>query len=85
MVTARNNVGESDFSDQVTILAAVKPDPPHSIVRDDALTTKTQIAFSWSYPLDDGSNTVTDYRIYIFYDALLDLAMSTQYSVTATN
>ena len=32
-------------------------------MRNDALTTKTQVAFSWSAPPDDGGSTVLDYSI----------------------
>jgi hypothetical protein len=43
----------------------VVPDPPTTFVRNDSQTTKTQVAFSWSAPANDGGDVVVDYLIEI--------------------
>ena len=44
-------------------IADVEPDAPTSFVRNDAMTSKSQVAFSWSAPAVDGGDTVIDYAI----------------------
>ena len=65
-VTAINDIGSSIVSSvgiATMPIADVSPDPPNSFIRNDASTTKTQIAFSWSAPMNDGGDTVVDYAI----------------------
>ena len=55
-----------DFSEDsvpFTIIAATKPDEPTTFVRDENLTTKTQVAFSWSPPSNTGALPLIDYEI----------------------
>ena len=52
-----------DSNPAYQIIAASKPDPPISFVRNEALTTKTQVAFSWSEPVSNGGSPVIDYLI----------------------
>ena len=60
---ARNSIGISSYSTAFTILAAISPDEPTSFVRNESLTTKTQVAFSWSAPSDNGGSSVIDYAV----------------------
>jgi hypothetical protein len=63
IVRAVNSIGKSTNSIFYGVIAAARPDPPISFVRNDALTTKTQVAFSWSSPPDNGGSAVLDYTI----------------------
>ena len=63
IVRAVNSIGESSNSIFYGVIAAGLPDPPISFVRNEALTTKTQVAFSWSSPPDNGGSPVLDYTI----------------------
>ena len=60
---ARNSVGYSSYSTPFTILAAIIPDEPINFERDEGLTSKTQVAFTWSAPSDNGGSAVIDYAI----------------------
>ena len=65
-VTAINDIGSSTVSSSgITVMpiAPVKPDPPTTLVRDEGLTTKTQVSFTWSAPANDGGSIVIDYAI----------------------
>ena len=50
IVRAVNSVGVSANSAQYSVIAATVPNPPTSFVRNNLLTTKAQVAFSWSSP-----------------------------------
>jgi len=62
------------------------PDAPVSLANDPAVTTDTQIRFTWSAGASDGGNAVIDYAVY--YDqgtdsfALLDGAVTNQFYLT---
>ena len=62
------------------------PDAPVSLANDPAVTTDTQIRFTWSAGASDGGNAVIDYAVY--YDqgtdsfALLDGAVTDQFYLT---
>ena len=60
---SRNSVGYSTYSSPFTIVAATKPDVPTSFLRNESSTTKTQVAFSWNAPSDNGGSSVIDYAI----------------------
>ena len=66
-VTAINDLGDSTTSAQsiaVTMpIADVEPDAPTALTRDDVSTTKTQVAFTWTAPVNDGGDTVIDYKV----------------------
>ena len=66
-MTAINSLGESVTSaESIAVLmpvADVEPDAPTTLTRNDASTTKTQVAFTWSAPVIDGGDTVIDYKI----------------------
>ena len=44
-------------------IADVIPDPPTTFIRNEVLTSKSQVAFSWSAPVSDGGDTVIDYSV----------------------
>lgn len=62
-VRAINAIGESSDSLAYSVIAATTPDPPNTFVRDNAQTTKTQVAFNWQAPPSDGGSPVIDYTI----------------------
>lgn len=66
-VQARNDVGLSDFSLSLSILAATFPDTPINLARDDLETTATQIGLTWSKGLSNGGTPILDFRV--LYDA----------------
>ena len=90
-VRARNSIGLSSYSPAFTILAAISPDEPTSFVRNESLTTKTQVAFSWSAPSEDGGSTVIDYSIEMddnnsgSYTEIATGVTSTSYTKTGLN
>lgn len=55
--------GYSDFSNQVTILAAAVPDPPVDLASDADLTDETQITVTWNDGASDGGSPILDYRV----------------------
>ena len=59
-VTAINQVGTSDCSDTITVMAASAPSAPSSFSTDAQSTTS--ITISWVEP-DDGGTSITDYEI----------------------
>ncbi len=44
-------------------MAATVPYPPIAFTRNDTNTSRTQIAFSWTAPANNGGSTVTGYEI----------------------
>ena len=44
---SRNSIGLSVYSSPFTIKAAITPDEPTTLSRNDGSTTKTQVAFTW--------------------------------------
>ena len=66
-LTAINNIGSSPVSSESSSvlmpIADVRPDPPTTFIRNEVLTTKSQVAFSWNAPAFDGGDTIIDYAI----------------------
>ena len=62
-VKARNVIGFGSLTSAFTIVAAVVPDVPTTLTRDNINTTKTQVAFTWLAPADNGGIAVIDYSI----------------------
>ena len=44
-------------------IADVEPDAPTALTLNSASTTKSQAAFTWSAPVNDGGDTVIDYKV----------------------
>lgn len=63
IVRAINSVGKSASSAHYTVIAATAPNAPSGFVRDNNLTTKTQVAFSWSPPTSDNGSPILDYTV----------------------
>lgn len=64
VIRTRNSIGASSDSAQHSIIAATAPDAPHQFVRDDTLTSTSQVSFSWSPPpYNGGSRATTTYMI----------------------
>jgi len=47
-VSAINNIGEGELSDPYSIVAASVPDAPIRLARNDVLTNKEVISFTWA-------------------------------------
>ena len=62
-VQARNIVGVGSLTSAFSIVAAVVPGVPTSLTRDNVNTTKTQVAFTWLAPADNGGIAIIDYSI----------------------
>ena len=63
IVRAVNIVGASSNSAQYSIIGATVPNPPTSFIRNNLLTTKSQVAFSWTAPTSNGGSSVSEYSI----------------------
>ena len=62
-VQARNVIGVGSLTSAFSIVAAVVPSVPTTLTRDNVNTSKTQVAFIWSAPTDNGGVAVIDYSI----------------------
>ena len=58
---AHNSIGYSDFSPSHTVVAADPPSQPDAPVKDQSQTTTSQIAVTWSAPLDNRGSAITSY------------------------
>ena len=56
-------IGVGSLTSAFSIVAAVVPSVPTSLTRDNVNTSKTQVAFIWSAPTDNGGVAVIDYSI----------------------
>ena len=63
IVRAKNSLGKSANSTPYSVLAATVPSAPSGFVRNNFLTTKTQVAFSWTVPSSNGGTPVLDYTV----------------------
>lgn len=61
-VRARNSVGYSVSSSEVSILCARAPDAPVSVSRNSLTTTSTQIGITWVAGFN-GASPIIDYRV----------------------
>ncbi len=63
-MAAINSVGTSLTSSTLSILAATKPDPPLALTTDNANTNVSQVAFSWTEPVNNSGTPITGYKVY---------------------
>jgi titin len=70
-VSAVNTIGESDLSEGYLVVAATIPDMPTLLTRNEIITTKTTLSFTWSVGVSDGGSPVIDYRVQ--YDQSMDV------------
>ena len=61
-VLATNEIGNSNFSDTVSFIAAEVPGTPRSVAKVSA--DASQITLSWLEPLVNGDSPVINYRVY---------------------
>jgi hypothetical protein len=62
-VQARNSVGFSIDSAELSVLAAKLPNAPINLVNDPTKTTAYQVGFSWSDGAYNGGSPVIDYQV----------------------
>jgi hypothetical protein len=62
-VQARNTIGIGLLTSAFSIVAATVPSDPTALTRDNANTSKTQVAFSWTAPSETGGLAIIDYTI----------------------
>ena len=62
-ICAVNGLGEGETSDPFLVVAATKPDAPIQLKRDDYLSSREIIAFSWSQGSGNGGSSIIDYRV----------------------
>lgn len=64
--SATNIHGESELSDETSILLAEVPTEPHNLMRIDKDSLPAgEIRVTWTLPLDEGGDPVTGYRLYL--------------------
>lgn len=62
-VTARNTVGDSLYSQELSILAAKLPDAPINLSNVPGITTSYQIGLIWENGPYDGGSPEIDYEV----------------------
>jgi hypothetical protein len=62
-VSAVNSLGEGELSDPFLVVAAAVPDAPIQLTRDNYLSSREVIAFSWSEGTGNGGSSIIDYRV----------------------
>ena len=58
-------MGDGQFSSELAVIAATVPLKPTALIRDEAETSKTSVAISWTAPADDGGSDLIDYTVEI--------------------
>jgi hypothetical protein len=82
-VEARNIVGYSLYSAEITELAAQIPDAPTGLANVPSKTLATQIGLSWLAPAFEGGSTLIDYSIW--YDNASNGATFTEFASGITD
>lgn len=62
-VQSRNDVGFSDYSAEIAVIASTYPKAPVGLLVDRVATTANQIGFTWSNGDSNGGSPILDYRI----------------------
>ena len=62
-IQARNVIGLSVLSSEVSILCARIPDAPTTLANALAVTSDVQIGLSWADGLTNGGSTILDYKV----------------------
>jgi hypothetical protein len=63
-VTARNAVGDSEYSEVICIRAAELPEAPINLANIPGQTTASQIGVEWTEGLYSGGSPIIDFDIY---------------------
>ena len=50
----------------LVVLKSTVPNAPANLLRNNALTDSTEVAFSWDAPTDDGGKEVIDYTVELY-------------------
>lgn len=62
-MAAVNSLGEGTPSEPYLIVAATVPDAPINFLRDDELTSRSVLSFTWQQGTSNGGTGVIDYRV----------------------
>ena len=62
-ISAINSIGEGELSDPFLILAASVPDAPIQLLRNDILSTREVVSFTWEQGTGNGGSPIIDYRV----------------------
>lgn len=60
-IKARNSIGDSIYSEEVSLMAATLPGAPGQPTR--LTSTETTITIQWTVPTDNGGTPITDYLV----------------------
>jgi hypothetical protein len=74
-LTARNSVGDSVYSEQISIRAAKVPDAPLNLRNLSARTSAYQVGLAWDEGAYNGGSAVLDYRITFKEESALDFQL----------
>lgn len=58
-----NSIGESELSEPYLVVAATTPEAPTLLTRNEVLTSKTVLSFTWAEGVSNGGSPVIDYRV----------------------
>jgi parallel beta-helix repeat protein len=99
-ISANNNLGESDLSEEIVVMAGSVPSRPHGLTITMVGST---ITITWQVPVDDGGMPITNYKVYrgtasgtwtvwepyttdlSYTDSAVDFGTTYYYVVTAVN
>jgi hypothetical protein len=62
-IVAVNTIGDSEFSEPYLVVAATIPEAPTLLTRNQELTTKTVLSFTWSQGVSNGGSPIIDYKV----------------------
>ena len=62
-ISAVNSIGEGILSDPYLVVAATQPDAPTTLTRNNQLTSRSVISFTWSDGISNGGSEIIDYRV----------------------
>lgn len=62
-IAACNSIGEGEHSLPYLVVAATVPDTPTLLLRNDQLTSRSVISFTWSDGISNGGSAIIDYKV----------------------
>ncbi len=62
-IAAINGLGEGEISDPILVVASCVPDAPIMLKRNNDLSSRTVLSFTWNEGSSNGGTAVIDYRV----------------------